>query len=337
MLPALEPWANSPGFQPHFTLALTNDSTYYHGSSNVLDANATSYTNTSVLLCQFPGQISILPGKPQYSVALAVPYTWLKVHNIAGKDTDDGFGDIEMFPIMLNWTKRGGEEGIYGYALEYQTEFGIFAPTGNFDNDLTANTGRNYWTFEPSGAVSYSLEPAATQPFSFQFTTSAGFDFNTKNGKTHYQTGDQFHLDGTLAAYLKLADYLPQLGGYAGVGVSGYFYQQITKDSGSGAVLGSFEGMTTGVGPVLSYAYTNFGNKNNDPVFSVGAEVKWLPELSVSNRLEGNIVWLKVVFTCCASPPSQKPVEATAARQLFAAPAATATPNLGFLYVLPSL
>jgi hypothetical protein len=125
MLPALEPWANSPGFQPHFTLALTNDSTYYHGSSNVLDANATSYTNTSVLLCQFPGQISILPGKPQYSVALAVPYTWLKVHNIAGKDTDDGFGDIEMFPIMLNWTKRGGEEGIYGYALEYQTEFGI--------------------------------------------------------------------------------------------------------------------------------------------------------------------------------------------------------------------
>jgi hypothetical protein len=104
---------------------------------------------------------------------------------------------------------------------------------------------------------------------------------------------------------LKLADYLPQLGGYAGVGVSGYFYQQITKDSGSGAVLGSFEGMTTGVGPVLSYAYTNFGNKNNDPVFSVGAEVKWLPELSVSNRLEGNIVWLKVVFTCCASPLSE--------------------------------
>jgi len=87
------------------------------------------------------------------------------------------------------------------------------------------------------------------------------------------------------------------------VGVSGFFYQQITKDSGSGAVLGSFEGMTTGVGPDLSYAYSNIGNLANDPVFSVGAEVKWLPELSVSNRLEGNIVWLKVVFTCCGNPP----------------------------------
>ena len=236
-----------------------------------------------------------------------------------------------MFPIMLNWTKRGGEEGVYGYALQYQTEFGIFAPTGNFDNDLTANTGRNYWTFEPSGAVSYLLAPVATKPFSFQFTTSAGFDFNTKNGKTHYQTGDQFHLDGTLAAYL------PLFGGYTGVGVSGFFYQQITQDSGSGAVLGSFEGMTTGVGPDLSYAYSNVGNLANDPVFTVGAEVKWLPELSVSNRLEGNIVWLKVVFTCCGKNPPQKPVEATAARQLFAAPAATATPNLGVLYVLPSL
>jgi len=110
MLPALPPDADSKDFQPHFTLGLANDSTYYHGSSNILHANATSYTNTSVFLCQFPGQISILPGKPQYSVAVAVPYTWLKLHNLAGKDTNDGFGDVEMFPIMLNWTKRGGED-----------------------------------------------------------------------------------------------------------------------------------------------------------------------------------------------------------------------------------
>jgi hypothetical protein len=51
-----------------------------------------------------PWQISILPGHPHYSVALAVPYTWLKVHapvlnskKLFGpaKDTDNGSGDVE--------------------------------------------------------------------------------------------------------------------------------------------------------------------------------------------------------------------------------------------------
>jgi Putative MetA-pathway of phenol degradation len=36
-------------------------------------------------------------------------------------------------------------------------------------------------------------------------------------------------------------------------GVGGYFYQQITGDSGSGATLGPFRGRVAGVGPLLSY------------------------------------------------------------------------------------
>ncbi len=124
-----------PAVTGNFTLGYANDSTYYHGSNNKFSANATSYTDTSVFLCQLPGLISILPGKPQYSVALAVPYTWLKVHALGTKDTDNGFGDVEMFPMMLGWTTGEPKK----YSLSYQTEFGIFAPTGTFESGAPAN------------------------------------------------------------------------------------------------------------------------------------------------------------------------------------------------------
>jgi hypothetical protein len=120
-----------------------------------------------------------------------------------------------------------------------------------------ANIGRNYWTFEPGAAVSY-----LSSKIGLEATAFGGFDFNSKNETTQYQTGDQFHLDATLAEHLPLQ----------------YLYQQITGDSGSGARLGGFEGMTAGIGPVFSYAY-QIGD------FDLAAEVKWLPELRVDNRL----------------------------------------------------
>ena len=100
------------------TVGVSNDSIYYHGSNNHLGANATTYTNSSAFLYQFPGFIPILPGNAQYSIALAVPYTWLKVNaplmiskkkTILAKDTDNGFGDVALFPFMLGWTKPGLE------------------------------------------------------------------------------------------------------------------------------------------------------------------------------------------------------------------------------------
>lgn len=48
--------------------------------------------------------------------------------------------------------------------------------------------------------------------------------------------------------------------------------------------------MTTGVGPALSYAY-EIGDAD------LAAEVKWLPEIGTSNRLNGDTVWFKVAVS----------------------------------------
>jgi hypothetical protein len=114
------------------------------------------------------------------------------------------------------------------------------------------------------------------------------------NDATDYQTGDQFHLDGAIA------EHLPLFGGFVGAGVNGYFYQQITGDSGSGAKLGGFEGMSAGIGRDCSYAY-RIGD------FDLAGEAKWLPELGVSNRLDGNTVRFNLGVSW--GPKPQGPLE----------------------------
>lgn len=268
------------------SLVYANGFTYYEGTAGAgkelefgglltADAKGTVYSDTSLFLYQAPWKI--LGGQP--AVELIVPYVWLKVQGDVmlsrrritptrfRQDTANGFGDVEVFPVMMGWK--------YG-DLKWQGQFGIYAPSGTFNKGDLANIGRNYWTFEPGAAVSY-----LSSKIGLEVTAFAGFDFNTENGTTDYQTGDQFHLDGAIAQHL------PLFGGFIGGGVNGYFYQQITGDSGSGAKLGGFEGMTAGIGPDFSYAY-----KIGD--CDLAGEVKWLPELGVENRLNGNTVWVKL-------------------------------------------
>ncbi|MGB5427438.1 MAG: transporter [Gammaproteobacteria bacterium] len=110
-----------------------------------------------------------------------------------------------------------------------------------------------------------------------------GATFNTENSDTDYKTGTQVHLDGTVAQHF------PLWSGLAGAGLSGYYYQQVTGDSGDAANLGDFKGKTTGIGPVVSYT-----RKLNNSEFL--ASFKWLHEVSTKNRLQGNTLFLKAML-----------------------------------------
>ena len=109
-----------------------------------------------------------------------------------------------------------------------------------------------------------------------------GADFNMENPDTNYKSGTQVHLDGTLAQHF------PLFKGLAGVGVNGFWYEQVAGDSGAGATFGDFKARATGVGPVLSYAF-KLGKVD------MIAEAKWLHEFETRNRLEGDTVWFKLV------------------------------------------
>jgi hypothetical protein len=100
----------------------------------------------------------------------------------------------------------------------------------------------------------------------------------------------------TLGALVMIAILVPLFahaeeggGGHYMSGANGYYYQQISGDSGSGARLGEFKGRTVGIGTVLSYAAKIWGK-------DFVAELKWLPELDVKNRLDSEYIWFKLAM-----------------------------------------
>ena len=273
-------------------LAMANYFSYYDGDESVskqlpfgglatAGLTATAYSNTVVALYRTPWKM--LGGS--YVVGVAIPYVWMTVKGevqVAApgggtvtktiRDTADGIGDIMVYPFMLGWTALGGD-------LKYDVRMGVYAPTGEYKKNRLANVGKNYWTFEPVISASY-----INSKMGLEVSAYAGMDFNTKNNATEYQTGDQFHIDVTAAQHL------PFPGGLIGVGANGFYYEQVSGDSGAGAILGDFKGRTMGVGPVVSYV-TKVWQKD------LAVEIKWLPELDVSKRTKGDYIWFKLAMS----------------------------------------
>ena len=102
----------------------------------------------------------------------------------------------------------------------------------------------------------------------------------TRNPDADYQNGVVFHAEGTIAQYLPLSKSTT-----IGVGCNWLYYQQINGDSGSGARLGPFKGRVVGVGPSITILQT-VGK------VQLYGRVKWLPEVEVKNRLQGNSLWV---------------------------------------------
>lgn len=184
-------------------------------------------------------------------------------------DNDKAIGDIVLIPVMLRYK--------YSPDLSIDSRLTFYAPTGHYTVGALANTGKNFWTIEPTVALMYFGQKNGREGSLF-----FGASFNQENPDTNYKSGTQVHLDGTLAQHF------PMWGGLAGAGISGYWYKQVSGDSGSGATLGEFKAQANGLGPVLSYT------KAVDGV-NIIAEVKWIKEFSNNNRLEGDILWLKIV------------------------------------------
>jgi len=278
------------GVPPSETFVVRLNLLYYRGSVGAdqplpiagltaFGAEASSWATGLTMLWRPPG---IFCGRLSDAMSATIPYVRLDLSatvnttllsgapvSVRRSTGTSGLGDIVLMPLMLN----------YSVSRDFNVNIrtGVYAPTGSYELGRLANTGKNFWTFEPIPGLMYFGQKNGIETSVF-----VGADFNTENGATDYSSGTQFHVDGTVARHL------PLLGGLAGLGVTGYDDDQVTGDSGSGATLGNFKGMTTGVGPALSYA-GKLGT--HDTV----VEIKWLHEVETRNRLESDIFWLKWV------------------------------------------
>ena len=113
-----------------------------------------------------------------------------------------------------------------------------------------------------------------------ELSAAFGHIYNTENHATIYKSGQEIHF-----AYM-INQYLSER---FAIGVHGFYYKQITGDSGSGAVLGSFKGEAAGIGPAILWTPKIPGAK-------VTFIAKWLHELHARRRLKGNHFLVSVVF-----------------------------------------
>lgn len=212
-----------------------------------------------------------------YSVGAFLPYVSMDVSAsvstsagaIRRSDSATGLGDVTLIPLMLAWKDEH---------WQYNALLPIYAPTGQYEKGRLANPGLNYWTFDPTIGVAYGKPKSGLNAAAY-----AGIGFNTENNATQYKSGSVFHLDGSVQQLLPVGP------GFLGIGAEAFYIDQVSGDSGGNALLGDFRGRTAGLGPVLTYILPR-GKE------TLVAELRWLHETNVQNRLEGDYIWLKVVY-----------------------------------------
>ena len=251
---------------------------YYSGTADVniplggeLVAGMDATSNVLGVTAFWAPEWGIIDDKWNFAMSATIPVVNMKVSgqltplNVSDELTD--IGDIVLMPIMFNYKVNDD--------FNINTRVAFYAPTGDYETGRLANTGKNFWTIEPTIGFMYFGQNNGREASLF-----FGADFNEENDATNYKSGTQIHLDGTLAQHF------PFQNGLAGVGVTAYWYNQVTDDSGSGATLGAFRAKAAGIGPVLSYV-----NKTGDMI----GEIKYINDFNNKKRLKGDTVFFKLI------------------------------------------
>lgn len=238
-------------------------------------SNANATVNTLALGGGYGFEQKVLGGAT-WGVAAFLPYSWIDISGntaaLGGRQIENnvsGFGDLTIVPVLLAW--KDGD-------LQYDFLLPIFAPTGSYELGRLGNPGLNYWTFDPTVGVSYNNAKSGLNA-----AAHLGYAMNTENNATSYKSGDYLTVDGSIQQIMPLGS------GFLNFGAEAWYFQQVTCDSGSGATLGCFKGRTAGIGPALGWIQPVGDQKL---IF----ELKWLPELETKNRLNGDFIWLKMVY-----------------------------------------
>jgi hypothetical protein len=193
---------------------------------------------------------------------------------ISGGRTDTlwGFGDlIPMF--TLRWNK-----GVDNWMVYITGDI----PVGAYDPNRLANLGIGHGAIDAGGAYTY-FNPQTGH----EFSAALGFTYNLENTFTNYKNGIDMHLDWGASQFLTKEWQ---------VGVVGYFYNQISCDSGSGDRVGCFESRVIGVGPQVGHIF------KIDDQHQGYINLKGYKEFDAAHRPDGWNVWATLVI----SPAEEK-------------------------------
>lgn len=213
-----------------------------------------------------------LPGGGFYGFGLIIPLGFAHLNasvqaggqSVSRDGSNGGLADIVFTPLILGWHKGN-------YHFLFLTN--VYFPTGAYSLNRAVNLGKNHFAFEPGFNFTW-FDPKSGH----QVSLAMGYTINLENTATNYQSGGEFHADFGYMYHFPMG---------LAAGAAGYVYQQVTGDSGTGAILGPFRGRVVGMGPQISYN-TKFGKHD----FSVAGQ--YYREFLGNNRFVGNAVYVTV-------------------------------------------
>jgi hypothetical protein len=271
------------GFVPPPGTYLADFNYYYAGSTdidfNIGGVNINGGVDADAYIKLFNGlwvaPDKVLGGHAAFSVA--VPIGWKSVSAQAGivggpgegiqREVDDAHIGDPVLGATLGW-----HEGNWHWSIGSL----LNVPIGYWEKGDVTNMGFNRWAADLTGAVTY-----LDMKTGVELSAAAGFTFNGDNQDTGYKTGTEFHIEGAAMQHFSKT---------FAVGLQGYFYQQVTGDSGPGTqFLGDFEGRVIALGPGVDFSF-NLGSTH------VSGNLRYFHEFDVENRLEGDAGYLNFVI-----------------------------------------
>jgi hypothetical protein len=208
--------------------------------------------------------LKFLGAEFSWNVAVPLVYRSVRINSFNIDDSNFGLGDVNLEPLVLEW--RGPQ-------WDFGVGYGLFAPTGDRDNQHPAKPGKDFWTHYPIVAGTWFFDQERTWSASFL----ARYEFHGKRQDVDITPGHDVSVEWGVGKKF----------GTANVGISGYAQWQVTNDTGADANYdASLRDRVFGVGPEIQYFFPEYG---------FGFQLRHWREFGAKDRSEGSITTLTLV------------------------------------------
>lgn len=218
------------------------------------DVDAFIYANVPRLVWITDQQV--LGGFLGVDALIPLQYTSLEMNTPGGRFDDDEFGAGDFF-FEGTWSRHAER---YDASLAY----GIWAPTGDSSLNPT-RPGLGYWGHMFTAGLTWYIDEAKL----WSISALNRYEINHEDLDTDVTPGHAYTLEWGLSRVLK-----PNA---LEAGVVGYFQQQVTLDSGTGA--SNHRDQVAAVGPEVSTFCPKLG---------LFTSLRYLYEFSAEDRLQGH-------------------------------------------------
>jgi hypothetical protein len=280
--PTMPGWAYSTIYL-HVDQTAGASATFTKGASVVVGLGATadalvqgiSYTFATPVL---GGQasVAVLAAPGNIGIGVDGTLTGPRGNSISGFTSDNRATVSDVFyQGALKWNQGVNNEMVYVSGN---------IPSGTYDPNRLANLSFGFTAVDFGAGYTY-LDPKSGH----EFSVVGGLTYSGMNQALQYQNGIDFHVDWAASQFVSKTVL---------VGLAGYYFQQVTGDSGAGAKLGGFEGRVAGIGPQIGFIlpiskdYQGYLN------------VKAYRDFAAENRPEGYTSWVTFAISPAAPEPT---------------------------------